>query len=508
LDLQTFTLGSVLREHGRSRPGDEAVVCGDTRLSFAALGERVDALATALLADGVGPGDRVLWLAQNCHRAIETLLACAHIGAVWTPVNWRQTAAELAFVIDDAQPAVVFWQEAEIGDAVRAARQSVDGPARWVRHDDGEYEALLAGAGETAPFPAVDPAAALLQMYTAAFDGEPNGALLSHTAILMQDLVLALAFRLSAESVYLASGPLFHIWTFINAVATFHLGGKVVVTRRVDPEALCRLIAAERCTGGMIVEPTRSQIVELNQDGRYDLSSFRAMPGPPEWNAMITVDTSPWATRPGVYGQTEVTGLITMNGVGGTFTGRSGRTTPVGEVRIVDPDDADVAPGEVGEIVCRGPIVALGYHNRPALNEARHRSGWHHTNDLGRREVDGSITFVGPNSRMIKSAAENIYPAEVEGCISTHPAVKEVCVLGVPDPQWTQSVKAVVVVKDGEVVTEDEIIGHCRERIASYKKPRTVEFASALPRTAIGAVDRDAVDAAHGGGGYPGAGGA
>ena len=170
---------------------------------------------------------------------------------------------------------------------------------------------------------------------------------------------------------------------------------------------------------------------------------------------------------------------------------------------MVDEDDRDVAVGEVGEIVGRGPTVMNGYWNRPEENALRQRDGWHHTNDLGRREADGSISFIGPRTRMIKSAAENIYPTEVERRIVEHPAVAECAVIGVPDPKWVQSVKAVVVVRDGAAVTQEEIIEHCRNGIASYKKPRFVEFIDALPRRGF-AVDYDALDAAFGGGNYPG----
>jgi long-chain acyl-CoA synthetase len=173
------------------------------------------------------------------------------------------------------------------------------------------------------------------------------------------------------------------------------------------------------------------------------------------------------------------------------------------QVRIVDPDNHVVPVGETGEIVARGPTVMNGYWNRPEENARRQRNGWHHTNDLGRRETDGTITFIGPATRMIKSAAENIYPAEVEGAIAKHPAVAECAVIGVPDEQWTQSVKAVVVLKDGATTDADEIIEHCRTHIASYKKPRTVEFVEKLPRQGF-AVDYDALDAQFGGGGYPG----
>jgi long-chain acyl-CoA synthetase len=196
-------------------------------------------------------------------------------------------------------------------------------------------------------------------------------------------------------------------------------------------------------------------------------------------------------------------GMLTYNTLGDGGIGTHGRPSPVVQLRIVDPDGREVAAGETGEIVARGATVMNGYWNRPELNEARRRGGWHHTNDLGRRETDGTFTFVGPKTRMIKSAAENIYPAEVEACIGSHPSVTACAVIGVPDPTWTQSVKAIVVMRDGQTVTADEIITHCRERIASYKKPRTVEFVDELPRAGF-AVDYDALDEKFGGGGYPG----
>ena len=175
------------------------------------------------------------------------------------------------------------------------------------------------------------------------------------------------------------------------------------------------------------------------------------------------------------------------------------------QVRIVDPDGNEVPLGEAGEITARGPTVMNGYHNRPELNAERLAGGWHHTNDLGKRELDGSVTFVGPKGRLIKSAAENIYPAEVEGCLQRHPAVKEAAVIGIPDKKWDQSVKAIIVLKDGETATADELIEHCRANIASYKKPRTVEFIDEMPRDGW-FVDYDALDERFGGGGYPGKG--
>jgi long-chain acyl-CoA synthetase len=505
--LHQTGLGDLLREQRRSWPRQVAVVDGDVRLTYPELDDRVNRVAQALRAAGVGAGDRILWLGQNSFRIVELLFAVAKLGAVLCPANWRQTAEELAFVLDDLEPSVVVWQEAEIGDVVRAARKAFGpGRARWLQHDASgaeTYEGFLAAAHAVDPDDAIDAGEPVLLLYTAAFDGRPNGALLSHTALIGQGLIIGRLSDIDASTVYLNCGPMFHIATLFSTLATLVHAGTNVFTPRVDAEELCRLIERERCTGAFLVGPTFRQIREVNRDRRYDISSLRAPAGRAEWNEMITIDTSPWVRHPGGYGQTEVVGMLTFAALGAGALGSHGRTSPLLQVRIVDPDDREVAPGETGEITCRGPLVMNGYWNRPEETARRFRNGWHHTNDLGRREVDGSITFVGPKTRLIKSAAENIYPAEVEAAIRSHPDVADCAVIGVPDRQWTQSVTAIVVRRDGATLDADDLVAHCRDRIASYKKPRHVEFVDSIPRQGF-AVDYDALDARFGGGGYPG----
>ncbi len=504
--LHSHSLADLLREHRRSNPQQVALVCGDQRLTYSEMDERVNRLANALKERGFGAGDRILWLGQNCHRLLEGLLAAAKLGGIFCAANWRQSPEELAFILEDADPAVVIWQEEEVGAAAQQARKIAGGERLWVQHDaagEGSYEALLAGAPPEDPELAVDPALPVLQMYTAAFDGRPNGALLSHTALVLQGLVISKVQDVGRDTVYLNCGPLFHVATFMTTLATLLWGGRNVFTRRVDAEELCRLVDAERCTGGFTIGPTMSQMVEANRDGRYDLKSLRSYRAMPEWNEMVSLDTSLWGQRPGGYGQTEVMGMLTLAALGMDASGSHGRPTPLVQVRIVDPDGREVAPGEVGEIVARGPTLMVGYRQRRELNAERQAGAWHHTHDLGRREEDGSITFIGPKTRLIKSAAENIYPAEVEGCLRKHPAVADCAVIGVPDPKWTQSVKAIAVLKPDCTATAEEIIEHCREHISSYKKPRSVEFVDQLPRKGF-AVDYEALDARFGGGGYPG----
>ena len=513
-----LSLSDVVREHGRTFPAKTALVCGSRRFTYAEFDQRVDRLCAALVGDAVRPGDRLLWLGQNCHRVLEGLVAAARLGAVFCPVNWRQSAEELAFVIDDADAAVVIWQEAEVGSVVQAAREQVTSTARWLCHDGPEgapdtyenyleFRAHVPPAEQFAPPEPVDPGVSALMMYTAAFEGRPNGALLSHRAVISQSVLMAMLQEITSEYVYLNSGPLFHIATFMTTLATLQMGGTNVFTRRVDAEEICRLIDEERCTGAFLIGPTIDQILAANDDGRFHLKSLRTFPGKAEWNEMVTVDTSPWARRPAGYGQTEVMGMATFNAIGPPGIGTSGRPSPLLQLRILDPEGAEVVDGETGEMVLRGLTVGNGYHNRAELNARRMAGGWWHTNDLGRREPDGTVSFVGPKTRIVKSAAENIYPAEVEACIARHPAVKECAVIGVPDKVWTQSVKAIVVLHEGTAAEAEEIIEHCRRSIASYKKPRTVDFVAALPRTGW-AVDYDALDSTFGGGGYPGTGAA
>jgi acyl-CoA synthetase (AMP-forming)/AMP-acid ligase II len=491
-----FTLGDAVREHAITRGSAPAIVCGEVRLTWSELDRRVDRAAAALAAAGVEAGDRVLWLGQNCHRLLELLLAAGRLGAALCPANWRLSAEELAFVVDDLEPRVVVWQEAEIGERVRAARAvaRAAGGATWVRHDargPDTYEASLDGAGDPRTPPgdaAVDAERPVLVLYTAAFDGRPNGALLPHRALIAQSILAIATGTASPSDVYLCCGPLFHVGTLKAALATLVAGGVNVVTPRVDPVELCRLVDAERCTGAFLQPVTREAMAEANRDGRFDLSSLRPR----------------GAVRSG-YGQTELAGVVTVIDPARPCIGSAGRPVAGARIEVLDAAGMPAAAGEVGEIAVRGPMVMSGYHRRPELTAARRAGGWHHTGDLGRREADGSLSFVGPMTRLVKTGAENVYPAEVEACLREHPAVAEAAVIGVPDPVWGQAVTAVVALLESGSVRPEDLVDHCRNRIASYKKPRSVRFVSALPRRG-GAVDYDALDAAHGGGGYPGTG--
>jgi acyl-CoA synthetase (AMP-forming)/AMP-acid ligase II len=501
------TLGDISREHRRSFPDRVAVIDGKVRLTWPDFDDRTNRVANLLIGLGVGAGDRVLWLAQSSSCFLEVLVACAKIGAMVCPVNWRQSGDELSFVISDFAPKVIVWQEEEIGAAVAHARGAASNNAVWLQCDGegaGSYEHAVLSADDRDVDVAVSVEAPLLVIYTAAIIDRPNGSMLTHRNLLSMGMASARITGADHASVFLNSGPLFHIGNFqFEAIPVFLHGGTNIFIRRVDAAEILQIVADERATSAFLMPPTIMAIKELNREAQRNISCLRSGPFAPVWGDALPPDTTLWGTEPGGFGQTEVTGLAVLNAYGGRGMGNSGRPSPLVQVRVVDAEGRECAVGVPGEIAIRGDLVHAGYWNRPELNAARMRNGWWHTTDLGRRELDGTIHFVGTMTRMIKSAAENIYPPEVEGCIESHPAVKEAALIGVPDPKFRQSAKAVVALVPGGTASEAEIIEHCKNRIASYKKPRTVEFVDVLPRR-DGVKDYDALDRAFGGGGYPG----
>jgi acyl-CoA synthetase (AMP-forming)/AMP-acid ligase II len=505
-------LGELSEEHRRSFPDRVAVVCGDTRLTFAELDDRVNRLANALQALGCKRGTTIAWVGQNCHRVIELLLSCAKVGAICSPLNWRWSAEEIAFALDDLGPQVVIWQESEISETVSAARSilrsSVRGTATagraWIQHDSrpSEYEELLEANSDAPPDVATDPSSSVLAIYTSAFGGRPKAALLNHLTLILRALCEALWNNIDHSYTYLNNGPMFHIGNWRTCIPTYVFGGTNVIVPRVEPTQMCALIEKERCTGAYLVPVTRQRLAEANADGRYDLKSLRDHGGDSIWLGMITPIRAFRGT--GRFGQTEVGGIVASTFCGPPAVGNAGRSFPLVQIRIFDDGDRELGIGQVGEIVVRGLTVTNGYLHRPEESFLRSRGGWWHTGDLGRRESDGSISFVGPKERMLKSGSENIYPVEIEECLRGHPAVSDVAVIGVPDRLWIQSVKAIVVRVEGSTVGEDDLIDYCKARIASYKKPKFVAFVTELPRHQGGDINYGALDSEFGGGGYPG----
>jgi long-chain acyl-CoA synthetase len=483
------TLERTIAAHAASHPGKVAVATEGSDHTYAGLAERVARAASALHGLGIRPGGRVLWLGPTSHRVVELLAACGRLGALLCPANPRQKPAELAVLLGEFRPTVVF--------SAAPAPDDLAG-ATWISLADDSYEDLLATASGEAPAAPADSTRGALVLYTAAFDGRPAGAVLTEEALLLQGLTHLAVLQLSAEDVNLVVVPQFHIFGWVATLAALVAGGGNVFVPKADAEEVCRLIEKYGITTGPIMPPTAIAIAELNADRRYDLSKFRTGLRIRGWRDM----TTPGPTVGG-FGQTETTGPVLLAPADAKLGGPiQGRPAPLASVRIVDDGGHDLGVGEVGELVVSGPLVTRGYLDRPELNAERSAGGWWHTRDLCRRDADGLITFIGPKARMIKTGGENVYPAEVEACLESHPDITGAAVIGRPDQTWGQIVTAVVAAKAAPLDLE-ALEAFARERLAPHKVPRAFEVVEAIPRSPAGK-DYAVLDDQFGGGNYPG----
>jgi acyl-CoA synthetase (AMP-forming)/AMP-acid ligase II len=367
--MAAITLGDISREHRRSFPDRLAVIDGKGRATWPEFDDRTNRVANMLTDLDVGPGDRVLWLAQSSACFLELLIGCAKVGAMVCPVNWRQTGDELRFVIEDFAPQLIIWQQEEIGAAVAEARAGAQQRATWLQFDgegEGSFEHAVLSADDSDVEIEVAADAPLLVIYTAAIIDRPNGSMLTHRNLLAMGMATARITEADHSSVFLNSGPLFHIGNFqFEAIPVFLHGGTNIFIRRVDAAEVLDLIADERATSAFLMPPTIMEIRELNRELQRDLSSLRPGPFAPVWGDALPPDPTLWGTQPGGFGQTEVSGLAILNGYGGRGLGNAGRPSPLVQVRVLDPDGRECAVGQPGEIVIRGDLVHAGYWNRP-----------------------------------------------------------------------------------------------------------------------------------------------
>ena len=489
---ENVVLGDLLTELATLGAGRPAITCGGTTLTFGALDRRSSQVANALVRAGVRPGDRVAVLTRNRPEFFELLFGAARAGAVLVALNWRLAPPEIAAIVADAEPALVLTGS----DQRRLLPASLVDDA--VDLDTG-YEAWIAGRPATPP--AVDgaPDDVVLLLYSSGTTGVPKGARLTHANLMFTPRMGRESYGMTAESVNLLASPLFHIGGTGYALTAMGQGAHTVLMAEVDPVAMARAIARHRVTHAFFVPA----VVKLLLDGAAgaDLSSLEliAYGGAPMTEALLrrAIDTLGCAFM-GVYGMTETAGSVTAlapgdHDPGGPRSGllRSvGRPLPWHEVVVHDPvTGSPSSVGEVGEIWVRSGQNTPGYWHRPVESAATLTpDGWLRTGDAAYTDADGYLFLHDRIKDMIISGGENIYPAEVENALASHPAVADVAVIGIPSERWGETVKAVVVPVGGTAPTPEELIAHARERLARYKCPTVVEFAAALPRNASGKV--------------------
>jgi acyl-CoA synthetase (AMP-forming)/AMP-acid ligase II len=492
------------------RPRDEALRYLGHGLSYSELADRVARLAGGLRALGVQTGERVAMLSLNSQRYIEYFMAVPWAGAVLNPVNYRWSQAEIRYSLDDSETSVLIVDETFKNIGARLA-----GEAKTLRQviyaGDGElppgmlsYEALIAGSEpvEDAYRHGNDLAGIF---YTGGTTGFPKGVMLSHNNLCSSAVGTLNAGALGADSRFLHVMPMFHLADFAVTNSQFATGGMHVVVPGYDPQGMLEAISAERVTD-VLLAPTLIQMalewMERNPEraAQLDLSSLRNLiygAAPMSQTLLARARAAfPSARFYQGYGMTELAPSVTLlmpefHSDAGIASGKMrsiGTAVSMVEVKIVDVHGVEVSRGTVGEIAVRGPNVMLGYWNRPEATAQAIRNGWMHTGDGGYMDDEGFVYLVDRLKDMIVSGGENVYSAEVENAVVSHPAVAQCAVIGVPHEKWGETVHAVVVTKPGHSVTLEEIQIHCRELIAGYKCPRSVSFVDAMPLSGVGKV--------------------
>ncbi len=472
-----------------------ALVEGERRLSYAELDSRVNRLAHVLLGRGVGRGDRVALMARNCISYIEVELACARIGAIAVGMNWRFTADETAHGLDLTGPSLT------VASAdYETVLETAGFPADLVLGDG--LEAAMADAPDSDPGRHVEPEDGMVIIFTSGTTGHPKGALISHRAMIARALIYGAELAVPAEDTFVAWTPLFHMGANDFALATLLRGGRVVVMDGYRPQELIEVIET------------------------WPVHYLAAVPGMVE-DFVTHLKASSRDFKPiGMVGAMadlvprqqlrEITGLLGapyLNTFGSTETGippATGNFVAIGtapetlskaqnafcEIRLVDADDNDVPDGETGELAIRGPSLFSGYWGNDEANREAFRGGWFHMGDAFRRNPDGTLDFVDRVKYMIKSGGENIYPAEIERHILADPRIADAAVVRKKDARWGE-VPVAFAARTDETLTEDEVIGMCRGKIANYKLPKEVHFVAMeeLPRSTSGKIQRHVLEA-------------
>src|SRR5262245_19501939 len=451
-------LGGIVRRHAAVRQRKTAYVIGPYRVTYGELDALSNRLANSLRALGVRHGDRVATLALNRREYPALYFAVAKIGAIHVPVNFRYRAGEIRYALAQSEAAVCFCA-ADFVETVEGLR--ADLPA--LRHvvplagdGPGSTSALLARAADTppAPEPAHDERDPHVLLYTSGTTGDPKGALLSHRTYILQAMTSQASTGLGQDDVGLCMFPMFHMGGWAMPLGYWVNGGTVVLMEKAEPAEILRAAERERVTYVYLIPTLYQAVLGLPAFDRTDLGALRALGSGTASMTAEQVDTI--ITRFGnpnlfvFYGQTEA-GPVAM------LRPRDVRRKPTSvgppaahvEVRTVDASGAQVAAGEVGEIVCRSEFTMLGYWRMPDATADTLRDGWVHTGDLAAFDDEGFLHIAGRLKEMIKCGGESIFPAEVERCLREHPGIAEVAVFGVPEPRWGEETVAAVVRRPG-----------------------------------------------------------
>jgi len=495
-----MNIGKILTLTANKFPGRTAIIFENHRFTYQEFNWRANQFAHALLQLGLKKGEKVAALLFNSNQFVEVYCGTAKVGGVFTPVNFRFAPGEAQYVIHHSDARFFVFGD-EFSDLVEKIRPKLHKVKFFISVGNPpsgafDYESLLDKSSREEPGLTLSEKDLCQLMYTSGTTGRPKGVLITHRNVLW-NLVNALLGREEKEGeISLVIGPLYHTAALNNHFTIrVAMAGTSILLKRFEPKRVMEIIEKEKVTVISGAPAVYHHLLALPDLERYDTSSITKCTS----GAAILPDESRekllklFPNARGiydVYGCTEASPNITILKAEDSLRKREcvGPPLPFLEVRIVDERDRDLPTGEVGELICRGPNVMKGYYKDRKTTQETLRGGWLHTGDLARMDHEGFIYIVDRKKDMIVSGGENIYPREIEEWLYHHPKIQDVAVIGVPDQLWGESVKAFIVLKRGESMKEEDVIEYCKSHLASYKKPKVVEFVEVLPRNPSGKV--------------------
>ena len=498
------TLADIVRTHGVSRASDNSLIEGDRTRTWGELYERSIRVANALQAAGVGVQDRVAFLDKNSIEHFEVFYGCALINAVSVDINWRLAPPEVEFIVNDAA-AKVLVVHADFWPVVEAIRANLTTTQLIVviggTGGDIDYETWVNSGAATDPAVVSASEDIAFQLYSSGTTGRPKGVMLTNNNFFVMLPGARTFWKLSDDMINLVAMPLFHIGGGGWATAGQFVGSSSIIVREMDPNAVIQLIEKHKITHGFLVPAVLQFMLMMPSVKEADFSSLQLMvygASPISLEVLTNSVETFKCDFMQVYGLTETTGATTLlpsedhdpKGPNAHRLRSCGVPAPGVEIRIIDNATGKELPArEVGEIWCKSPQVMKGYWNNPkATAESITPDGWFKTGDAGYRDEDGYIYIHDRVKDMIVSGGENVYPAEVESALMSHPAIADVAVIGVPHEKWGETVKAIVVKKADVAVTEAEIIEFSKGLLARFKCPTSVDWIDALPRNPSGKI--------------------
>ncbi|WP_421381696.1 class I adenylate-forming enzyme family protein [Bacillus salacetis] len=495
-----LTFGSIMKQNAEKFRDKPAVIFKGREWSYSELNSRANQIANAFLSKGYKKGDKVSVMMKNHSAYIEIIAGLSKIGVVIVPINYRLVGSEIEYIVTNSE-SQGFITTDEYADEIEKLLPELDHLEDVIVVGETtsdsmiEYESFMARGAKSEPAMRIDEKDTLYLGYTSGTTGKPKGVVISHRSRMLTGMAAAYEYKIDESDIHIVPGPIYHAAPWIFLMMQLIAGGTLVIQESFDPEQFLADVEKYQVTNTFMAPTMFNFLVNLNEDTKekYDVSSMRVLISAgsalPTQTKLDVLEFFKDADLHEFYGSTE--SAITLNIKPKDIRRKErcvGQPFPLVECLILDDEKNPVNTGEIGELYIKAPYLLDEYYKNPEANEASFKDGYFTVGDMALQDDEGYYYIVDRKKDMLISGGVNIYPREIEEALYSHPGILDVAVIGVPDPTWGESVKAIVVPREGTTLTEQDIIDYCEGKIASYKKPKSVDFVKELPRNPSGKI--------------------